>query len=91
MVFRILLGVVVAGELIQLIPTGYRHTDPAVIQEPAWDNPRTRELAKRACFNCHSQLSQPTVTAMKPSGPGIPELRPFRGLRSATSKAAEAI
>jgi mono/diheme cytochrome c family protein len=54
MVFRILLGVVVAGGLIQLIPTGYRHTDPAVIQEPSWDNPYTRELAKRACFNCHS-------------------------------------
>jgi hypothetical protein len=54
MVFRIFVGVVVAGGLMQLIPTGYRRTNPAVIQEPAWDNPRTRELAKRACFNCHS-------------------------------------
>ena len=54
MVFRILLGVAVAGGLIQLVPTGYRRSDPAVIQEPAWDSPRTRELAKRACFNCHS-------------------------------------
>jgi hypothetical protein len=25
-----------------------------VVQEPAWSSPRTRELAKRACFNCHS-------------------------------------
>jgi hypothetical protein len=25
-----------------------------VTKEPAWDSPRTRELAVRACFDCHS-------------------------------------
>jgi hypothetical protein len=25
-----------------------------VIAEPQWDTPRTRELAVRACFDCHS-------------------------------------
>jgi hypothetical protein len=25
-----------------------------VVQEPAWDSPETRALAKRACFDCHS-------------------------------------
>ncbi len=24
------------------------------VSEPNWDSPRTRELAKRACFDCHS-------------------------------------
>ena len=40
--------------VMQLIPYGRTHTNPRVIQEPAWDSPRTRELAKRACFDCHS-------------------------------------
>ena len=30
------------------------HTNPVVRGEPNWDSPRTRELAKRACFDCHS-------------------------------------
>ena len=28
--------------------------NPPVAQEPAWDSPQTRELAQRACFDCHS-------------------------------------
>ena len=40
--------------LIQLIPYGHRHTNPAVTGEPPWDSPRTRELIRRACFDCHS-------------------------------------
>jgi mono/diheme cytochrome c family protein len=40
--------------LIQLIPCGRTHKNPAAIKEPVWDSPRTRELAVRACFNCHS-------------------------------------
>jgi hypothetical protein len=51
---KILLGVSGAFVLIQLIPFGHRHTNPPVMQEPAWDSQRTRDLAKRACFDCHS-------------------------------------
>ncbi|HEY3341393.1 MAG TPA: heme-binding domain-containing protein [Anaerolineae bacterium] len=40
--------------LIQFIPYGRAHTNPAVLQEPAWDSAQTRELAQRACFDCHS-------------------------------------
>jgi hypothetical protein len=40
--------------LLQLIPYGRTHANPPVIKEPPWDSPRTRELAVRACFNCHS-------------------------------------
>lgn len=54
MLFRILLWVAAVGVLIQLVPFGRRHTNPATVREPAWDTPRTRALAKRACFNCHS-------------------------------------
>jgi hypothetical protein len=40
--------------LIQLIPYGRNHTNPAVVREPNWDSAQTRDLAKRACFDCHS-------------------------------------
>jgi hypothetical protein len=40
--------------LIQLVPYGRAHENPPVRQEPKWDSPATRALAKRACFDCHS-------------------------------------
>ncbi|MDB4954908.1 MAG: Cytochrome c [Myxococcales bacterium] len=40
--------------LIQLVPYGRTHSNPRVSKEPQWDSPRTRELAVRACFACHS-------------------------------------
>jgi hypothetical protein len=40
--------------VMQLVPYGRTHSNPPVIKEPAWDSQRTRELAKRACFDCHS-------------------------------------
>jgi len=40
--------------LIQLIPYGHDHSNPPVRQEPNWDSPETRALAKRGCFDCHS-------------------------------------
>lgn len=50
----IVAGLVVLGVVIQFIPYGRDHTNPPVLQEPAWDSPQTRELAQRACFDCHS-------------------------------------
>lgn len=40
--------------LMQIVPYGRTHSNPPVIAEPVWDSPRTRELAERACFDCHS-------------------------------------
>jgi len=39
---------------LQLIPYGKNHTNPAVVLEPPWDSVETRELAQKACFDCHS-------------------------------------
>jgi hypothetical protein len=47
----VLVGVFI---LIQLVPRGLQQNNPAVIAEPDWDSARTRELAQRACFDCHS-------------------------------------
>lgn len=39
--------------LLQALP--FLHPDnPPVINEADWDRPETRSLAKRACFDCHS-------------------------------------
>jgi hypothetical protein len=43
--------------LIQAVPYGRSHSNPPVQAEPAWSSPATRALAKRACFDCHSNLS----------------------------------
>jgi len=39
---------------VQLVPYGRDHTNPPAGQLVAWDSPRTHDLARRACFNCHS-------------------------------------
>jgi hypothetical protein len=49
----VLAGVVLFG-LIQLVPRGRDHSNPAVRQEPDWNSPLTRLLAVEACFDCHS-------------------------------------
>jgi hypothetical protein len=48
----VIIGLVLFA-LIQLIPYGRNHTNPAVVQEPNWDA-QTRAIAQKACFDCHS-------------------------------------
>lgn len=52
------LWLVVAGALvfvaIQFVPYGRAHENPPVTAEPAWDSPRTEELVRAACYDCHS-------------------------------------
>jgi hypothetical protein len=43
--------------LAQAVPYGRSHTNPPTTAEPRWDSPQTRELAARACFDCHSNLT----------------------------------
>ena len=51
----IVIGVaLVLAILAQLIPLPARGNNPPVAAEPKWDSPQTRDLAKRACFDCHS-------------------------------------
>ncbi len=45
---------VVGFILLQLVPFGRNHTNPPVVQEPAWSSPETRQMAKDHCFQCHS-------------------------------------
>jgi hypothetical protein len=41
----------------QAVPYGRSRTNPPTTAEPRWDSPQTRDLARRACFDCHSNLT----------------------------------
>lgn len=45
---------VVLALLIQFLPYGHTHTNPPVVKEPNWNSPETRQIAQKACFDCHS-------------------------------------
>lgn len=55
---RLLIATVVIFVLIQLIPFGRNHTNPAVVSEPNWSSPQARALAKEHCFQCHSNETE---------------------------------
>jgi hypothetical protein len=46
------IGAFILFLLLQLVPVD--RTNPPITQEIKWDSPETRELAQRACFDCHS-------------------------------------
>ena len=51
---RVALVGLVVFVVIQLVPYGLRHPNPPVVAEPAWPDARTEELARTACYDCHS-------------------------------------
>jgi mono/diheme cytochrome c family protein len=54
LIFILVAVLAAAFLLIQIVPYGRAHNNPPVVAEPNWDSPQTRELAARACFDCHS-------------------------------------
>lgn len=46
-------GLVAVFLVIQLVPYG-GVTNPPVVAGPGWDSPQTEQLARRACYDCHS-------------------------------------
>jgi hypothetical protein len=53
--------------VIQLIPYGRDHDNPAVTGEPEWSSPRTRELMVNACYGCHSnEVEWPWYSSIAP-------------------------
>lgn len=62
-----LAGLAVAAVTIQVIPYGHAHTNPPVQTEPAWPSAQVRQLAVRACFDCHSnQTTWPWYSNVAP-------------------------
>ncbi len=66
-ILGILIGLIVGGLAIQFIPYGHDHTNPPASTEPQWDSQQTRDLAVRACFDCHSdQTTWPWYSNVAP-------------------------
>lgn len=65
---RIGIGLLTVLLAIQLVPYGRDHGNPPLRNEPAWDSPATRALAKRACFDCHSNETEwPAYASIAPA------------------------
>jgi mono/diheme cytochrome c family protein len=43
---------------LQIVPYGRDHSAPADGAQPVWDSPRTKELAERACLDCHTNRTR---------------------------------
>lgn len=54
---RILIAAAALFLLIQVIPYGRDHTNPAAVAEPQWNSQVTRTLAQQSCYDCHSNLT----------------------------------
>lgn len=64
------IGVILVGLflVIQLVPYGRAHTNPPVKNEPVWDSPQTREIVRKACFDCHSnEVTWPWYSHVAPA------------------------
>jgi hypothetical protein len=52
---------------VQLVPYGRNHTNPPDGTLASFDSPGTEQLAKRACYDCHSnQTKWPWYSAIAP-------------------------
>ncbi len=62
-----LIGASMVFLVIQLVPYGRDHANPPLRREPLWDSPRTRALAVRSCFDCHSnETAWPWYSSVAP-------------------------
>lgn len=60
-------GLLIVAVAIQLVPYGRDHTNPPVTMEASFDSAATRELARRACYDCHSNETEwPWYTHVAP-------------------------
>lgn len=65
---KLLIGGFAAFVLLQLVPYGKNHENPPVKNEPKWNSKATRDLVKRACFDCHSnETVWPLYSRIAPS------------------------
>ena len=66
-ILGVFIGLIVGGILIQFLPYGHDHTNPPVTAVPQWDSQQTRDLASRACYDCHSnQTTWPWYSNIAP-------------------------
>ena len=52
------IGLVVLLVAIQFVPYGRDHSNPTGGQPVSWDSPRTEQLMRGACMDCHSNETE---------------------------------
>lgn len=53
---------------LQMVPYGWHHPNPPVIQDAPWPTPEAAALARRACYSCHSNETKwPLYARIAPS------------------------
>jgi mono/diheme cytochrome c family protein len=81
---RYQMGIIALVVLIVLPTLGalLLESNPPVKQEPPWDNPQTRVLAQRACFDCHSDETAWPLYTRLPVGSWLAVFDTLRGRRT---------
>jgi hypothetical protein len=51
---RVGLAALVVFAAIQLVPYGWAHPNPRVVQDAPWPNRRAESIARVSCYPCHS-------------------------------------
>lgn len=75
------IGLVLAFTILLTVGALLYENNPPVVQEPAWNSPQTRQLAQRACFDCHSNQTQWPWYDKLPVSSWLAVLDTFRGRR----------
>lgn len=52
------LGMVVVLLALQLVPYGWTHSNPPVTQSVVWPSDEAEQLARAACYDCHSNETE---------------------------------
>jgi hypothetical protein len=55
---RITLAALVVFALLQAVPYGWWHENPAVAQDAPWPDQASADLARTACYDCHSNETE---------------------------------
>ena len=51
---RVVGGMVAVFLALQVVPYGWRHPNPPVTEPVVWPGPEIEQLARGACYDCHS-------------------------------------
>ena len=58
-ILAIMLALAVAAlALMQFVRPSVINNNPPVVRQPAWTDPQAEALARRACYDCHSNETQ---------------------------------
>ncbi|MGH9276204.1 MAG: heme-binding domain-containing protein [Acidimicrobiales bacterium] len=55
---RVVVGMAAVFVALQLVPYGWRHPNPPVTQAVVWPSPEIEQLARGACYDCHSNETE---------------------------------